>query len=380
MVDDTLGFIVTLSETATLYSEQDSMSKARTLLHRAATFLDRCSTDEVRMEYVDALSQFHLANDNLDSALICIAERENLRDRINEQLYLEEVALLQERYEAKQREDRIVSLNEVYKSTTRDLEKKQEEVSRLNMWLLTSIGIIAFGVIAVVFIARYRKNAQELRLLEAAIAGEDKEKRRIARELHDAAGSRLRAARMRLATVVHQIEDGDLKQHLKHIEGQVDEVSKEVVNISHVMSQPSFENSSYVNSIRHLLADLVDTNEMQVSFDMENVDSWDELKKETKTNIYRIVQEAIINVLRHANAHKISVVGKISELNGELLIQDDGCDGPSTDTKPGIGLQNMKERAAVIFGDIQFRKREHQSGMEVILSFPLRQNRSTTNA
>jgi signal transduction histidine kinase len=86
------------------------------------------------------------------------------------------------------------------------------------------------------------------------------------------------------------------------------------------------------------------------------------LPSSVQIQIYRIAQEALSNICRHANAKRVKMSGTVTDGDAfELAIEDDGCgfDGSETRKNPGRGVANIRARASLIDGEVSWTKRVH---------------------
>ncbi|MGI9625449.1 MAG: PAS domain-containing sensor histidine kinase [Longimicrobiales bacterium] len=191
------------------------------------------------------------------------------------------------------------------------------------------------------------------------IAAEN-ERRRIARELHDDTAQRLAAVQLGLKRAA------DAPENERH--RQCDELRKEVASIAGDVSRiarglmpPELEQIGVVESIRTWLRHRVSEEGPRVSLRAELVDGL--LDVDQRLVLYRIVQEAVSNVVRHAKASRLWVT--IAESGGvvEAVVQDDGVGFEGNGSRHGLrglGLMGMRERAAMVGALVSIDSRPNQ--------------------
>jgi signal transduction histidine kinase len=196
------------------------------------------------------------------------------------------------------------------------------------------------------------------------------ERRRIARDLHDQTLADLR----NLALLVDQLppnRDPDARPNrassapgaLRH---EIEVISQEVRRICEDLSPSALENVGLSAALQFALAHAVEHAAPECKFDYEFVcdDALDEklsLPASTQIQIYRIAQEALSNICRHAGARHVKMSANVPEANAfELMIEDDGCgfDGTEVKKKPGRGVANIRARASMIDAEVDWRKRD----------------------
>ena len=260
---------------------------------------------------------------------------------------------LQTEYEVEKKNDQITHLQE-----KQELEAKQRK-------LILGVGGLVSGILLLlVFMYRYRSRSQKtirekeqqlflqekeqlqqsekIKRIEGYIEGEEKEKNRIAMELHDGIGGQLAGIQHFVATLPKSTATGVLRENISMI-------SKEVRLLSHSLSS-SF---SEIQPLTHLLQTL--QSQYQNHFDLQiNVYPEEEIKNLSTTQkvfLYRSIQEIINNIYKHADATSVVLSLTISE-EVVLMIEDNGKGFDMHKTAKGIGLQNIKDKTAYAKGEI----------------------------
>ena len=177
------------------------------------------------------------------------------------------------------------------------------------------------------------------------------EKSRIARELHDGIMNKIYGVRMNLG-FFNSLTDEETIEKRKIYISELQNIEGELRTISHDLSRGSFFDG---NDFNVLLASLVENQKEFSSTHFKYVNNeifeWATVQNIYKINLYRIIQEAILNVNKYANAKKCIV--KIQKKENDILklsITDDGQGFDVKNIKGGIGLNNMKERANSLKG------------------------------
>jgi signal transduction histidine kinase/ligand-binding sensor domain-containing protein len=195
------------------------------------------------------------------------------------------------------------------------------------------------------------------------------ERRRIARDLHDQTLADLR----NLALLVDQLpSSGDRPLALNRapsapraLRHEIESISHEVRRICEDLSPSALENVGLSAALQFALAHAVEHAAPTCKFDYEFVceDSLDEkldLPQSTQIQIYRIAQEALSNICRHANAKHVKMSASVNDNSlFELLIEDDGRGFDLRETKrnAGRGVANIRARASMINAEVDWQKR-----------------------
>jgi signal transduction histidine kinase len=203
-----------------------------------------------------------------------------------------------------------------------------------------------------------RQRLAELRaeLLRRTVRAQELERQRIARELHDEIGQTLTALGMGLRA----ISDGAssrperVNKQARELQSIVDTGLSGLQNLIMGLRPPQLDDFGLMSALRWFSAQVKDRFGLTVTVTSRGDEAG--LAEDIRTVLYRIVQESIVNVTRHANADHAGVLVVFGEKEVNILVEDNGCgfDVDTTLNKPGHpcwGLLGMKERAALVGGE-----------------------------
>jgi PAS domain S-box-containing protein len=195
------------------------------------------------------------------------------------------------------------------------------------------------------------------------------ERSRLARDLHDGVLQDLSYTTAALGLVMLQVEDTKLKEHLQ---AAVDAIRRGARSLREVVNDLRLEDEED-RPLPVIVESLVRRNQMMVRGSQIRLEVEAGFPSvplgETGTQISRIIQEALTNGRRHSGAKRISVSLKMVE--GDLLVEvSDNGRGFGPETPPGVGLGSMRERAALIGGELEMESAPGR-GTEVRLTVPL---------
>ena len=177
-----------------------------------------------------------------------------------------------------------------------------------------------------------------------------KERNRISEELHDGVLGKLFGTRMNLGFLAIEGDKKTLKQHQLYID-ELQTIEKEIRDVSHELSDNI--DSSQINFLR-IIHDVLENKsklggfEYEVDFN-ESID-WHKINQIIKANLYRIIQEALQNIIKHASAKNVSLLFNIDEEKLVVEIEDNGVGFDTKQKQKGIGMKNMKSRLKKLNG------------------------------
>ena len=199
------------------------------------------------------------------------------------------------------------------------------------------------------------RTKEELRALAASlITAQEEERRRLARELHDDFQQRLALLEIGLSALRQNLPENPMqtRTELNRLERQVGAVSNEIRRVSHQLHPAILDNLGLRIALTRLAEDFQNGGSQKVQVETQNVPA--DIPREIATALYRISQEALRNVGKHASMASvtISLVGTPDALC--LTIQDDGPGFTASDVRfrGGLGLISMHERARLVRGTL----------------------------
>jgi signal transduction histidine kinase len=218
-----------------------------------------------------------------------------------------------------------------------------------------------------------RESHRELRdLTGKLLQAQETERRRIARELHDDLSQSLALLSVQM-DLLGQQPPGDGSQlggRMQEMSDQVKQLSSTVHDLSHRLHPAKLEQVGLVPAVRALCKEPTGSHPLQIEFSHDQVP--EAIPRETALCLYRIVQEALRNVVKHSGARHVGV-----ELRGtgeaiRLRIADDGAgfDPGAVDGKGGLGLVSMRERLRLVGGALAIDSRP-SGGTRIDVQVPL---------
>jgi len=228
-----------------------------------------------------------------------------------------------------------------------------------------------------VFAELYRKTRQlailnhELRRLSGSmIAAQDKERRRIARELHDSLGQELSAAKIVADRIPERsAESKDLAA--AEVSTLIGHALQQVRSISHLLHPPMLDEVGLTSALEWYVEGFTRRSGIETAIDIVPPD-FHRLAPALETTVFRIVQEALTNVLRHSQARRASVSLVIADNHVSVTVRDDGR-GMADQTRKfrpgtiGIGLAGMRQRVKESGGELHLRDANPGTLVEVVI-------------
>ena len=223
-----------------------------------------------------------------------------------------------------------------------------------------------------------QESEKQLRSLSSQLlTAQETERRRISRELHDELGQALTAMKLRLRLIEKGLEKDQItiRQDCEDLLGYIDQAIENTRRLSLDLSPSILEDLGLTAALQWLTNNFIRNNHITVKMDMIEIDQL--FSRDAQTMIYRIIQETLTNIGKHAQANNVSIA--IRNHNGGIsfFVEDDGkgfnviktmMRNPS---EKGLGLATMDERARILGGSFNLWSQEGK-GTRVSLSIPLK--------
>lgn len=264
-------------------------------------------------------------------------------------------------------------------------EKEQISKERL-LFLSISIGLL-IGLTLVYIIITQRSKNRKLKFIQQQqetneeiynlmLVQQDKieegrtqEKKRISEELHDGILGRLFGTRLSLDSLNIVHTDEAVKTRGNYI-NELKTIETEIRKISHDLNSDFVAGSSFIDIIKTLIETQTKAYQLEYTFNEDHSIDWEDIPNKTKIHIYRMLQEAMQNIYKHANANHIKISFQLKNNVILIAIEDDGCGFNVNKARKGIGLKNINSRVNEVGGKAEIIS-EIDIGTNIKITIPL---------
>lgn len=244
----------------------------------------------------------------------------------------------------------------------------------INLYLGSALIILFVIVGVVILIILYQRKLfaqkeslnqlaleHEKELNRSIIENQERERSRIARDLHDDLGSLLSAIRLQVLMLQKQVPA--LHNQLEETANSLQEGIQSVRNISQDLLPVTLTSVGLIPTIEEL-CDKINQTGLTTKFETQGEFSFSSTEE---LALYRVIQELINNTIRHADAKQINILFQDEQYDVVIDYQDDGK-GLSTQYKPGLGLKNIESRISFINGQVRFNP--NKEGFSITFLLP----------
>ncbi|WP_438424128.1 tetratricopeptide repeat-containing sensor histidine kinase [Aquimarina macrocephali] len=274
------------------------------------------------------------------------------------------------------------------KFETEEIVEENQQISRENQILIIAIlGLTALFLLGYIIFRQQQSNKELLfaqtqqesneeiyrLLLNQQIKleeGRQMEQQRMSEELHDGVLGRLFGVRLSLDGINQRANDGFTETRNKYID-ELKAIEKEIRLISHDLGAETLPSDvAYIDAVENLIKDLCEVHKIKFEFNNDEDIDWEGIDDQKKVNFFRILQESMQNIFKHAHADHIKINFEYVDSTINLTILDDGIGFKTNKVKKGIGLKNITSRVSQMNGEVQFLSNEDM-GTTVSVHVPI---------
>jgi len=333
-----------------LYYLSKEYKNAQIALNTAYTNAIEWNNLDYQQRILHNLKKVYIAMDDYKNAYAILSQSQNLSNQILK----------------KQNKKEVNELEIKYKTLQKDIEIKRQKTVKI--YLLIGFLIVLIPTIALLYtyyqklqtqsklnkiqeeVTKQKLNTlqknQELKLIKAAIKGQDKERKRIAQELHDSIGGSLAGIKLQLSNIAQNNPD------YNRIAKQIDETYNQVRDLSHTLIPKKFIDAQFTDLINQYIINLQKNDTTQLVFSPYPKNKINSLPETLKLTLFKIIQELITNTIKHAKAKEVIIHLNAFKDSINLLFEDNGIGFDTKMNKDGIGLTNIKSRVENLNGTI----------------------------
>ncbi len=341
------------------YSSIKDYVKAEQYYLEALDISNQAGLLKERMRIYDELAQLYKNKGDMTKAYDYLNRFHKTNDTLFNDANSKTIQELQTKYETEKKEKQIALLNH-------QTAVQQLKISQSN----TTIGIISGSffiilILAALFYNRY-KLKQEARLQaevihqqtiasKGIIEAEERERKRIAADLHDGVGQTFSVVRLNLASLLGRIDFSKTEDALlaDKTMALVDESCKEVRTIAHQMMPNILLKTGLASAVKDFVTK-IDGDKLKVTVETSGLA--ERLDSNTEIVLYRILQECVNNVIKHAEASRLDIQLARDEGGVSAMVEDNGkgFDTHKKENFEGIGIKNIITRLTYLKGTVDF--------------------------
>ncbi|QHI35472.1 Oxygen sensor histidine kinase NreB [Kordia antarctica] len=363
---------------ANIYQYKNQLVKAKSELQKAIVLSEGDEKLTLKRYIAKKQSEFAQSEGNYQKAYEYQLQYEVLNDSVFNEQKLWEIAALQKSYQSEVKKVEI-SLLEKERALAEEVAfRKQEENKKLYGYLIAFAIILSLVIIISVYFYKLKKaanqlanqqeillkqkmqnlvNDQEIQIINATLSAKEKEKEEISKELHNNIGSLLTSVKFHFqAFDKNVIETHEGTKKLYEKTNQIlDNVTDEVRAISHRFDKDPIPEFNLENAITNF-SKKVENRNLKVYTTIHGLETFQ--NSQTSIFIFRILQELVNNVLKHAQASELSINITRNSNHINMMVEDNGKGFKVEKKRYGIGLKNLKKELKILDGSCHIDSNE----------------------
>jgi len=383
--DDNIGLDNCMNILGDLYSEIGKSDKAIGAFRKAIGYFGKTEEPAFLIGYYDNISDEFAKIEKYDSAYYYKKLSSDLRNGVFTEESNRSVAEFKAKYNNEKLQNEALLLEK-----ERDKEKNKNKRQLVVTFSLSALLIISVLLVQL-FRQRYISNKllaakneelhkqkldemqKEIKLqrMSALMEGQEQERTRVATELHDGLGSLLSTVKHHFEAVESKMET-NIEMYGK-AQNLLDEACREVRRISHDMASNVLSRFGLAVAMQDLAEMVSSSGTIKVQVIISGMEG--RLESSQEINLFRIAQELMGNIIKHAKANKVSIQLTQHDDSINLIVEDNGIgfDFSEGKEKGGMGLRNLNARVEHMHGSIDFDSGKG-SGTTVIVEVPINEN------
>ncbi len=203
---------------------------------------------------------------------------------------------------------------------------------------------------------------------QSLLLGQETERRRLAKEIHDGVGPNMSSLKLQLDAVKRNLKDDEIKKAIERITDSISEIAQDIRQISHDLMPSSLIDFGVVTALSNFANKITAAGDIEIEYQSNIEDKT--LSQEHELNIYRIVQELVNNAIKYSQCNSMQI-NLMQE--GELIkvfVQDDGQGMDTSKSQNGIGLNNISTRVESLQGNLEIES-QMGGGVTVHIEIPI---------
>lgn len=324
--------------------------------------------------------------ESYDSAYLYVNKFVSLNDSLQNADQLETTNRLSQQYESQKKDEKIQELSEEKNSAEFNVRKQR------NLLISALIGFLAI-LAGIYFIIRFfqkqistrelinrqneeinkqkiteLENNMKIESMHAMIEGQEAERERVAKDLHDSLGGLLSTVKLQFDSLENKLEDVTNFKNYQNANRLLDTACQEVRDIARNMQPSSLLNLGLVAAVGDLINRIDDPDQRTIDFQHYGLEN--KLENTVALTVYRLVQELLNNSIKHSQAKEILIQLTRKENEFIIMVEDDGVGFDVEGVEKGMGTENILSRVNYLKGDLSVHS-EKEKGTTTLITVPL---------
>lgn len=380
-INDVEGVIISSIHLFQCLIKQNNLDSAALVLNKASLLSKSNELMTYELEVYEFLKEMYRSSGRYDSAFFYSDKLNLLETKMREEQSALSTRITQTKYQTEKHKSE--------KLQAQQAQKEEETKNQRLMIAAISLGALLIISVLIATLFKQRLNAKgqlalkneelhrkeldelvkekELERVTALMEGQEKERARIARELHDGLGSLLATVKHHYQTVEDKMDEG--KEQFESANKLLDDACVEVRRISHDMASNVLSKFGLIAALQDYAETISASGAIKLSLKVSGVNN--RLDNSAEIHIFRMVQELVNNILKHAKATAAHVQLTAHQNSLNIIVEDNGRGFDENKGKEGdgMGLSNLRARVAHLNGSLDIDTQPGR-GTTVVIDVP----------
>jgi two-component system NarL family sensor kinase len=359
------GYAESMVYIGNLYAQLNNFNKALSYQREGLEILEELKYPREIADAYQALSETFRKMDMYDSALVYYISMSAIKDSLFTVEKSKQISELEAIYENEKKEKEILQLEKV---KSRDKFFKSILIAVVVIMIMLVVFLIIYSKMREKTALQKAKNLQQTTQFKAVIEAQENERKRIAGELHDSVGPLLSLTQLYISDLSDSIDakNEEDKVLLDKSQKILQEACDETRNISHNLMPGVLIRLGLVSAMRELINKVKGSNQFDISFESDKIES--RFDEGIEITYYRVLQELLNNIIKHAGANNIKVSLHQQEDSLNLCVSDNGkgFNIQQLEKVQGIGWKNIYSRVSLVGGKIKLNSGIKGTNVEIV--------------
>ena len=305
-----------------------------------------------------------------------------LEESNNEDLMINEVLKNRNLQEFEIKQVRLKdSLTNVNNKLIREFNHQREKTKLITFWIISLLSVAFIAFIIYKNIKRKQLQAEqekeielqkkekllkdiELSTIDAMIEGQEKERQTIANDLHDDLGAVMTTLKLN----INALKEKNSPELLETTNKLIDSAYNKIRGVAHVKNSGVIGKKGLLVAIQNMAEKITETNQLDIHVIDHGLE--DRLENSLELTLFRIIQELITNIIKHAQASEVNIHLTNHKNSLNIMVEDNGIGFNVKKVKTGIGIKNIEKRINHLNGTLTIDS-ETNKGTTIIIDVPL---------
>ncbi|HEY6976833.1 MAG TPA: sensor histidine kinase [Chitinophagaceae bacterium] len=364
LIGDPFYIVSDMGQLGLYYAHNKQADKGIAICNEGIAVARQYKLDTKLFFLYSVLAENYKAQDNTGKYAEVLEQIISLKDSVYQKNSAEALAQMQTKYEVQKKENIII--------------RQEYALTKKNYFMSGVIALLAATLLFGYFFFQNKRKTEQLKIraieleqkkktTQAVIQAEEEERKRIAGDLHDSVAQKMVVAKLNLEAVGNHLKHMEESQQkiFDNIRLLLDESTTEVRNLSHSMMPQAFSRSGLATAVKDFL-DKIEQPQLKINFSAEG--DFSAFKENIALMIYRIIQECVQNILKHARATRLDLAMIAGDNEADVTIEDNGIgfDLGKANLAESQGIRNIRSRIEYLSGKLDINT---QPGNGTVIAF-----------